>query len=112
MSLDNTNAVDAIGTEIETGNVVLTIADSWDWDNEEQHLQALEDKTDAYLAFIESGEIVEAYPAAQGKTVVIDVVTRYPIPPKGMDFLKRASAAASELGVIIRNRTFLGSVDS
>jgi hypothetical protein len=30
MSLENTNTVDAMGIENETGHAVLTIADSWD----------------------------------------------------------------------------------
>ena len=31
MPLDNTGVIDAIGIENDTGMVILTIADGWDW---------------------------------------------------------------------------------
>ena len=78
MSLDQPNKVDAIGLDNETDQTVLTIADSWDWNNEPKHLIALQAKLNAYLEFIESGQVWDEYPTAKGKNLRIDVVFRFP----------------------------------
>ena len=79
MSLDNLEAVDAVGTEKDSGTVVLTIFDAWDWDDQTRHLMALQAKLNAYFGFVESGQIYEAYPAAAGKALRLDVISRYPL---------------------------------
>lgn len=108
MALDKSDVVDAVGIETDTGSVVLTIADDWSWEDHKQHLLALQAKLNAYFNFVESGEILESYPHAAGRKIVIDVITRFPIPKNGVDFLGHASAAAGELGITIRSRHYLG----
>jgi len=102
MSLEKTNTVDAVGIEKATGKVVLTIADSWNWQDEAAHLSALKEKLNAYGNFIESGEIWESYPQSQGRKVVIDVVSRFPVPMTAMNFLKRVSALFGDAGTELR----------
>ena len=106
MSLDKPNLIDAAGIENETGFAVLTIADSWDWADERNHLLALQTKLNAYFAFIETGQLLEHYPEARGRQVLIDVVVRFPVPAVAREFLKKASATSAELGVLIRCRQF------
>jgi hypothetical protein len=106
MALDKSHVIDAAGVEKDTGCVVLTIADHWSWDDQKNHLLALQEKLNAYFNFIESGEILEAYPDAAGRPIVIDVIGRFPIPEIGIDFLERASAVAADLGVTIRNHHY------
>ena len=77
MSLDNTEVVDAIGTDKSTNTVVLTIIDSWDWKSELGHLEALQEKLNAYFCFVESRQIYESYPDASDRKLRIDVVGRY-----------------------------------
>lgn len=108
MGLDKPNVVDAIGIETASGFVVLTIADSWDWLDERAHLLALQAKLNAYLRFIESGEISQSYPKAQDRQLVIDVIGRFPLPQIGIDFLTRASDACAELAVKIRHTHYAG----
>ncbi|PWU17391.1 MAG: hypothetical protein C5B50_11435 [Verrucomicrobia bacterium] len=79
MGLDNPKTVDAAGIEKETEFAVLTIADSWDWEDERQHLEALQTKLNAYFNFIESGQIRHSYPEAAGRKVVIEIVGKYPL---------------------------------
>src|ERR1700681_2135590 len=69
MSLDNLEVVDAVGTEKDGGTIVLTIFDAWDWDDRREHLLALQAKLNSYFAFVESGQIYEAYPSAAGRTL-------------------------------------------
>lgn len=75
MSVDDPNVVDAIGTERDTGVVVLTIFDQLDWDDD-QHFVALQEKINRYLGFIESGEVLESYPQAAGRPLRIEVVCK------------------------------------
>lgn len=112
MSLDVANEVDAVGLETETDVVVLSIVDSWNWEDEQAHLRALQDKFNAYFAFVESGEIYGAYPNAATKTLRIDVICRYQPPAAAIAFLEKASAVASQLGLTIRHRLHPGPSDA
>jgi len=105
MSLDNAEIVDAVGTATEDGTVVLSIIDGWDWNNEQRHLLALQEKLNAYFGFVESGQIYEAYPEASGQALRIDVVSKFPIPEAGLAFLKKASAVAAQLNMTVAHRT-------
>lgn len=109
MALDNPNVIDAAGIEMETGSVILTIIDSWDWKDERKHLLALQAKLNAYFGFIESGEIWESYPEAVGRGLTINVVGKNPIPQIGLDLLKIASEACAVLGVKIHSEYYSGS---
>ena len=110
MSLDKTDVVDAVGIEKNSDFVALTIADGWDWQDELKHLLALQEKLNAYFRFVESGQIWVSYPDAAGRQLVIDVVGKFPLPPNGIDLLKRASDACSKLNIRIRHRHYPGSV--
>ena len=105
MSLDNLEVIDAVGTEKDGNTVVLTVFDAWDWNDQESHLLALQSKLNAYLGFVESGQIYENYPAAAGKALRIDVVSRYPMPAAGLTFLENAAKVASQLNITIAHRT-------
>jgi hypothetical protein len=109
MSLDNSDVVDAVGVEDISGHVVLTVLDSWDWQNETRHLLALQSKLNTYFNFVESGQLLEEYPDAVGRSVVIDVVGRFPIPPIAVEFLSRASDACADLGIQVRSHYWPGS---
>lgn len=109
MALENPNVVDAAGIENGSGLLVLTIADSWDWEDERKHLSSLQEKLNAYFNFIETGEIWESYPDSAGHPIVIDVVGKFEMPQAGIDLLERAAVFAAELGVTIRKRHYRGS---
>jgi hypothetical protein len=109
MPLEQINTVDAIGVEHETDHAVLTIADSWDWTDEHEHLSALQAKLNAYLEFIESGQVWEACPAAKGRQLRINIVFRFSPPPAATEFLSKATDVASELHVSISHDTFRGT---
>ena len=104
MSVLDENVVDAVGIETSSGKVILTIADHLDWHDEGEHLLALQKKINAYLAFIESGELNETYPQSIGREPVIDVVGQYSIPQSGRDFLARAQQIVAGAGIELRDR--------
>jgi hypothetical protein len=104
VGLDNPGVVDSIGFEPATGFVVLTISDGLDWTDDVAHLEALEAKLNAYFAFIETGEINQAYPDAVGRPVRIDILGRFRFPDDRRDFLDAAAIVAARLQVTIRQR--------
>ena len=102
MGLENVSVVDAVGTETTSGCVVLSIIDSWDWSDEHGHLLALQSKLNSYFGFVESGQVHEAYPAAQGKLLRIDLISCYPLPIATADFLKNPQTVAEEPAISLR----------
>lgn len=72
MSVDQINVVDFIGVDNSTGHVVLTITDHIEWiDGDSEHLLLLQEKLNTYLSFVESGEILETYPDAKDRPVLL-----------------------------------------
>ncbi|MEO0812638.1 MAG: DUF6572 domain-containing protein [Myxococcota bacterium] len=104
-SIEDTQVIDAIGLEEESGTIVLSIIDGWPWDDEPRHLQALQDKLNAYFGFVESGQINEAYPDAVGQPLRIDVVSKFSLPSAADAFMAKASEVASQLGIEVTART-------
>ena len=105
MGLENVSVVDAVGTEPASGCVVLSIIDSWDWSDEHGHLLALQGKLNSYFGFVESGQIYEAYPAAEGTSLRIDLISRYSLPGSALGFLNNAKDIAEELAISLRWNT-------
>src|SRR4051812_26356010 len=98
MAVDNPDVVDAIGIERASGVVALTISDHLEWGDDNQHLLALQEKINRYLAFIESGEVFESYPQSVGKPLRIDVVCKYPPSESGKQFLAAARKVIEQAG--------------
>ena len=73
MSIASATIVDVVSTDPASGEVVLTISDHLDW-TESEHFSLLESKISAYLSFVESGQLIEAYPFARDRRVRIDLV--------------------------------------
>jgi hypothetical protein len=90
MTVEETTTVDAIGVDSESGDVRLLLSDHLDWESEQEHLTLLQAKLNAYLRFIESGELVEKYPAAAGRPPRIDLVLRVPPTDGALVFLQNA----------------------
>ena len=67
MSVDQTDTVDFVTIDKASGDLWLTISDHLPWDeNEGNHLVLLQNKLNAYLRFIESGEVFEKVPDGKG----------------------------------------------
>jgi hypothetical protein len=109
MSIDDTEVVDAIGVDSLTGKLVMTIADHLDWEDEKTHILALQTKLNTYLRAIQSGDLVASYPDADERSIVIDVVCQFAIPPAGQRFIEHAALAAKEIDVEVRSRALSGA---
>ncbi len=102
MTVSETRVVDAIGVENDSGRVVLTVTDHLEWDD--HHLAVLQDKLNTYISFIESGELLSAYPDAHERQPLIDVVCKHPPTEQAETYFAGVRAALSDAGVEFRHR--------
>lgn len=93
MAIDNPGVIDAIGTDRITGAIVLTVSDHLDWTEERHHLRVLQDKLNAYLDFIQSGQLSEDYPDAGDATLRIEVIAKHLAPPSAGWFFQKTNEA-------------------
>jgi hypothetical protein len=105
VAIDDPDVVDIIGID-SAGSVVLTVSDHLYWDDSLQHQLTLQEKLNRYLAFIESGEILESYPGAKGRPIMIEVVTQNDPDPGGIEFLEKAKAIVEGAGFAFRHTRF------
>lgn len=107
MSIEQTGVVDAIGVHQESGKLILTISDHLDWNaNIQEHMLLLQEKLNIYLAFVESGELLEQYPDAHGRDVIINVVGRYPLISEARRFLDEVAAVIAGAGITLTQEQF------
>jgi hypothetical protein len=97
MAVDDPAVVDIVSID-PAGSVILTVADHLEWTETLAHQTVLQAKLNRYLAFIESGEILEKYPKAEGRKMVIHVVMKYRPDAEGVRFLERAGAIIEAAG--------------
>lgn len=104
MTVDDVRTVDCLGLESGSGHVILTIVDPLDWDSDQEHIRLLEQKLNAYLAFVESGEVFERLHSEIGRAVVpstpveISILARYPMSAEGERFLGYATEEIRNAG--------------
>src|SRR6185437_771357 len=99
MSIDQTDAIDFATIDKASGDLWLTISDHLSWEeNEGNHLILLQSKLNAYLRFIESGEVFKKVPDAKGRGIVINLVGKFPLSQKADLFFGKARAAVEGAG--------------
>ena len=72
MAVDDPDTIDFISVD-GRGRLVLTISDHMEWDQDREHLLALQEKINRYLSFIESGQLKAQRPQDVSRHVVIRV---------------------------------------
>src|SRR5262245_60942829 len=98
MSIENVNVVDDVVVDKATDKAVLIVFDHLAW-NDEEHFILLHSKIDSYLGFIESGEILESYPDAQGRVFRIDVVCELAPDAEGERGLEEVAQIVHQAGL-------------
>ena len=109
MSIEQTDVVDVIGTDRITRDIILTISDHLDWSDSTAHQLLLQAKLNRYLAFVESGEILQSYPNAKGGQISIEVVFRFPPDEAGRAFLAKVKPIIEAAGFSLRDRVSTGA---
>ena len=97
MSVENLNVIDFVSID-KNENVVFSISDHLEWDEANEYLLILQNKINAYLSSIESGDIYKQYPNAKGKHIAINLVARYTLKKTGYDFIQRVKDALANKG--------------
>jgi hypothetical protein len=100
MGVEQAAVIDCIGIDTVSGAVHLTIADALEWGAD--HLRLLQEKLNAYLTFVESGELYSVYPGAAERPVVLDVRLRYRPDADATLFLERAAALIARAGLTLQ----------
>jgi hypothetical protein len=103
MSIEQTDTVDLVSVDQISDDLLLTISDHLAWDQGEgEHLLLLQKKLNAYLRFIESGEVVRKFPEARGRNAVINVVGQFPLSEKAKLFFGKATTAIQAAGFTLK----------
>ena len=85
----------------------MTISDHLDWQsNVTEHLSMLQEKLNVYLAFVESGELLETYPDAEGREIVFSIVGKHALSDEARQFVEKASAIIQDAGMRLEFELF------
>jgi len=98
MAVDDFERIDIVSSDDE-GSVVLIVSDHLDWSDSISHQRTLQRKLNVYLVFVKSGELLEKFPDAVGKPVVLRVVALHAPDPDGAEFLRRVRVAIEHAGL-------------
>lgn len=100
MAIDDLDKIDLLVTDKEKTLVRLIITDHLDWEefDEGLHLEVLQDKINAYLHFIEGGQLIRERPDLEGVPVIIEVAAKYPPSEEASKFYRLAGPIVAEGG--------------
>lgn len=106
MAIDNPNAVDGMAIDKERNALVLLLTDHLAWEGEDaiselDHLKLLQDKINAYISFLESGQFKENYPDEEFAMAVIETHFNYAITENCKKFLNAVQDQVGQSGIKI-----------
>jgi len=105
MTVEQTDVVDFVGVNRADGRVVLTVSDHLPWDDDD-HVLTLQDKLNAYIRFVESGQLLKEHPAVAERAVQIHIVCKYPPSEVGVQFLEMARRKLEAVGIDLTHEVF------
>ena len=110
MSVENLEMVDLVSMGPD-GRWFLTVSDHLEWTESISHQYKLQKKLNAYMKFIESGQIYTNYPGSRGQEIVIDVRFLHMPDDDGWEFLERVRNVVERAGVTLQCKLLKGSVN-
>jgi hypothetical protein len=103
MTVMETNTVDIVAPANQDGKAELVLVDQLPWKVDEgEHLVMLQDKINTYLAYVESGQLVDDFPNAKGRNVVLKINALYAPSEKGERFLAAVRPIVGQLGIELK----------
>jgi HEPN domain-containing protein len=102
MSVMETKTIDGMGKSKEANELVLMISDHLDWEYESEHLLFLQEKINAYLAFLESKQYVETYPDSEFDAYIIEIHFKHDMTESCFKFLDKVANMVEPLKIRIR----------
>lgn len=70
---DRTGVIDVIAQDAKTGDVVLVMNHSNEWDGSDEQLLSLQERFNVYVSFLLDGEMESGHPELAGKPARIEV---------------------------------------
>jgi hypothetical protein len=106
MAIDDLDKIDLLVTDREKTFVRLVITDHLDWkeSDEGHHLELLQDKINAYLHFVEDGQLAQTRPDLEGVPVVIRVEAKYEPSEEATKFYRSAGPLVADAGALLELR--------
>lgn len=101
MSVTDMNKVDAMGISPDGSELCMLIADNLDWNEEYIHLDILQDKINAYISYLESGDWRKTYPQ-EFKHIRIEINFLYEITENCEKFLQAVQDQLGQYGIRIK----------
>ncbi|MES2738894.1 MAG: DUF6572 domain-containing protein [Verrucomicrobiota bacterium] len=74
MAIQDSNVVDLVSTDSESGFVTLTVVDDLDWNDEAAHFLSLREKVNTYCNYIASGQLNGDYPSVKRMKPVVSLM--------------------------------------
>ncbi|MDB5439074.1 MAG: hypothetical protein JWM33_1501 [Caulobacteraceae bacterium] len=108
MSVTDTDIVDYVYLEDGSGTPVLVVSDPLGWEppKDREHLEALREKLNTQIAFVESGQINGVWPPYDGGLVRVEVVARHALPPQAREFYGQAREVMDHANIDLRFHLF------
>jgi len=100
MSVVETDSIDAIGMEKEHKRIFLSIVDPLMWDDENIHLFTLQEKINTYLYFIESGELLKAFPDSKEFDIAIELILKHMPSNDAITFFDKTTQILLDKGIV------------
>lgn len=101
MSVTDLDKVDAMGISPDGKEVCMMITDHLDWEDEPTHLIILQDKINAYLAYLEDGEWKNQFPG-EFDHIRIEIAFVYDITENCQKFLQAVQDQLGQYGIRIQ----------
>lgn len=102
----NLNEIDLVGLDEEKQKVYLILIDNLTWNDEDKHLECLQEKLLKYVSFIETGEYGKKYPKVENLYVEIKVIFEHELHEVGSRFISQAKLILKETGYNLSFSTF------
>lgn len=104
MSVEQIDKIDFI-SKTDEEKVELTISDHLEWDEENNHILVLQNKINAYLDYIQNGQILEVYPNLKNKDIIISLMMKYNPNEKALAFLNHCDEFMETLDLAFKWKT-------
>ena len=92
--------------------MIVTVSDHLDWHDNLKHQTILQGKLNAYLRFVESGEILRSYPRAKDRRIAIRIVFRFAPDQEARHFLAQVGQIIEGAGIAFGYELFAVSYDN
>jgi len=94
--VENTEAIDLVMQHGETGEFLLIMIESREWDGSHDRLVQLQDKLNTYLTYALDGQFQTENPEAEGAAIRIHLDYEYEPDAVSLGFLDAAKEAIAE----------------